>query len=37
MHTLVEMLDITRKESERNLVGLTDEDARCGIGSDQAN
>ena len=28
MHTLVEMYDITRKEFERNLRGLTDEDAR---------
>jgi len=28
MHTLVEMLYITRKEFERNLRGLTDEDAR---------
>jgi hypothetical protein len=28
MHTLVQMLYLTRKEFERNLVGLTDEDAR---------
>ena len=28
MHTLVEMLLLTRKEFERNLEGLGDEDAR---------
>jgi hypothetical protein len=28
MHTLVDMLDIARKEFSRNLKGLTDEDAR---------
>ena len=28
MHTLVQMYNITRKEFERNLNGLTDEDAR---------
>lgn len=28
MHTLVQMLYLSRKEFERNLVGLTDEDAR---------
>ncbi|MBN2239533.1 MAG: DUF664 domain-containing protein [Dehalococcoidales bacterium] len=28
MHTLVEMLMLSRKEFERNLTGLTDEDAR---------
>jgi hypothetical protein len=28
MHTLVQMLYLTRQEFERNLVGLTDEDAR---------
>jgi hypothetical protein len=28
MHTLVQMLFLTRKEFERNLFGLTDEDAR---------
>jgi len=28
MHTMVQMLNLTRKEFERNLVGLTDEDAR---------
>ncbi len=28
MHTLVQMLDFARKEFERNLEGLTDEDAR---------
>ena len=28
MHTLVQMLYLARKEFERNLVGLTDEDAR---------
>ena len=28
MHTLVQMLELSRKEFERNLEGLTDEDAR---------
>ena len=28
MHTLTEMLELSRKEFDRNLVGLTDEDAR---------
>ncbi len=28
MHTLAQLLKLTRKEFERNLVGLTDEDAR---------
>ena len=28
MHTLVQMLELSRKEFERNLHGLTDEDAR---------
>jgi hypothetical protein len=28
MHTLVQMLNLTRKEFERNLEGMTDEDAR---------
>ena len=28
MHTLVDMLDISRKEFTRNLQGLNDEDSR---------
>ena len=28
MHTLVQMLELSRKEFDRNLTGLTDEDAR---------
>jgi hypothetical protein len=32
MHTLVDMLFLSRREFERNLVGLSDEDARKRIG-----